>query len=115
MLLTARAPDEWAASRRARHPTDRVPVLPQLGFDVPMGAIKAEQSAAAFAMWHKAVVGSVAPERLLVLDVFTTPPDELWRQLCALVGKPLPREPGGELPPFPHLEYAADMRSDAPT
>ena len=69
--------------------------------DVPMGAIKAEQSAAAFAMWHKAVVGSVAPERLLVLDVFTTPSDELWRQLCAFVGKPLPREPGGELPPFP--------------
>ena len=115
VLLTARAPGEWAASRRARHPTDRVPVLPQLGFDVPMGAIKAEQSAAAVAMWHKAVVGSVAPERLLVLDVFTTPPDELWRQLCAFVGKPLPREPGGELPPFPHLEYAADMRSDAPT
>ena len=44
-----------------------------------------------------------------------TPSDELWRQLCAFVGKPLPREPGGELPPFPHLEYAADMRSDAPT
>ena len=66
-------------------------------------------------MWHKAGVGSVAPERLLVLDVFTTPSDELWRQLCAFVGKPLPREPGGERPPFPHLEYAADMRSDAPT
>ena len=67
-------------------------MLPQLGFDVPMGAIAAEQAAAAFALWHKAVAGSVAPERLLVLDVFGTPSDELWRQLCAFLGRPPPRD-----------------------
>ena len=113
VIITARDPLRWAASRRARHPTDRVPLLPLLGLDnVPMGALSEAQSAAALALWHKAVAASVPPERLLVLDLFTMPTDELWRRLCAFVDRPLPKRVAGsgELPPFPHEEYGDDVR-----
>lgn len=117
VIVTARDPLEWAISRRARHPTDRVPLLPLLGLDVPMGALSGPQAAAALALWHKAVAASVPPERLLVLDLFNMSSSELWRKLCVFLGRPLPvREPSesnetsdDRLPPFPHEQYGADV------
>lgn len=113
VILTIRDPMQWAASRQRRHAADATPLFGQLGFSVPIGAISAEQAAAAFALWQKAVVGSVRPERLLVLDLFTTSSDELWRQLCAFVRRPLPVGKDGSLPAFPHLRYGDDMRVPA--
>lgn len=112
VILTARNPHEWAASRRARHPTDRVPLLVHMGIDAPMAAISEAQAAAALALWYKSVIASVPPERLLVLDLFTMPSDELWTKLCAFVARPLPIDMSGDgrLPPFPHEQYAADVR-----
>ena len=115
VVLTLRDPLAWAESRRRRHPTDRAPVLPLFGVEAPMGALSAEQAATALALWHKVVAASVPPERLLVLDVFSTPSAELWRRLCAFVQKPLPRDEAGELPPFPNLGYGDDMQLESPT
>ncbi len=110
VIITAREPREWAASRRARHPTDRVPLLPLLDLDVPMAAVTEAQAAMALALWHRVVAGSVPAERLLVLDLFATPSDELWARLCAFVRRPLPpRDASGALPPFPHQRYADDV------
>ena len=113
VVLTLRDPVAWAKSRRRRHPTDRAPVLPLFGVEVPMGALSAEQAATALAMWHKIVAASVAPERLLVLDILGTPSDVLWRRLCAFLGRPLPRDVDGSLPPFPNLGYGDDMQLDS--
>lgn len=113
VVLTLRDPLAWAESRRRRHPTDRAPVLPLFGVEAPMGALSAEQAATALALWHKVVAASVPPERLLVLDVFSTPSAELWRRLCAFVQKPLPRDEAGELPPFPNLGYGDDMQLES--
>ena len=77
-----------------------------------MGALSAEQAATALALWYKVVAASVPPERLLVLDIFGTPSDELWRSLCAFVGKPLPRDSAGAPPPFPSLGYGEDVVFD---
>ena len=112
VVITARNPMEWALSRRARHPTDRAPLFELLGFDAPVSALSAEQAAAALAMWHKAVAASVPPDRLLVLDVFAMPSEELWRRLAEFVGKPLPLTVNGRLPPFPHLRYGEDVARD---
>ena len=109
-MLTLRDPAGWAASRRRRHPTDRAPLLPLFGIDAPMGALSAAQGATALALWHKVVAASVPPDRLLVLDVFSMESDELWRRLCAFVGKPLPPcDEQGALPPFPKMGYGDDM------
>ena len=112
VIVTARNPHDWAASRRARHPTDRVPMLVHMGIDAPMAAVSEAQAAAALALWYKAVIASVPAGRLLVLDLFTTPSHELWTKLCAFVGRPLPMDAssGGRLLPFPHEQYAADFR-----
>jgi hypothetical protein len=111
VVITAREPRVWAESRRVRHPTDRAPLFPLLGFDVPMGALSADQSAMSLALWHRAVAASVPPERLLVLDVFSMDDDELWRKLSAFVGRSLPpRDPAtGLLPKFPHMRYGEDV------
>ena len=113
VLVTARDPVQWAASRRARHPTDRAPLFPYLGFDAPMHALSEEQAARAFALWHRAVAGSVPAERLLVLDVFRMSDEELWTKLSDFVGRaPPPRDATtGRLPPFPHQRYGEDMMS----
>lgn len=72
----------------------------------------------AFALWLRVVTASVPPERLLLLDLFTTPSEELWRQLCAFLGRPLPsagpgeQSPDGVLPLFPHLHYGDDMKDE---
>jgi hypothetical protein len=106
VLLTAREPRQWAASRRARHPTDRAPLFSLLGFDAPMHALSEEQAAMALALWHRAVVASVPAERLLVLDLFAMSDEQLWTQLCAFVDRPLPRrDASGQLPSFPHQRY----------
>ncbi|KOO33528.1 hypothetical protein Ctob_013278 [Chrysochromulina tobinii] len=69
------------------------------------------QAAAALALWHRVVSASVAPDRLLVLDLFHTPSDELWRQLCNFLDQPLPvAKDGLSLPPFPHERYGDDVR-----
>ena len=113
VVLTLRDPAAWAASRRARHPSDRVPLLPLLGApfaDVRLGALSEQQAATALALWHRAAAASVAPDRLLVLDLFSTPSDELWRQLCGFLGRPLPADArDGRLPPFPHQRYGEDV------
>ena len=44
-IITARDPSAWAASRRARHPSDRAPVFHYLGFDAPMHALSEAQFA----------------------------------------------------------------------
>jgi hypothetical protein len=110
VVVTARDPLEWAASRRARHPTDRAPLFPLLGFDAPMSALSVEQSAMALALWHRAVAASVPPSRLLLLDVFTMRDEELWERLCAFLQRPLPRDASGLLLPFPHEHYGDDVR-----
>ena len=112
VLITPRDPLEWAATRRERHPTDKVPLLTALGFQAPLAAVSVEQAAAAQALWHRVVAGSVPPERLLVLDVWNTLGDELWARLAGFVGRPLPaRDDEGNLPPFPHQRYAADVHA----
>lgn len=115
VVLTLRDPTAWAASRRQRHPTDRSPVLSLFDVEAPIGALSVEQGATALALWHKVVVGSVPAERLLLLDVFSMASDELWRRLCAFLGRPLPPRDAhtGELPPFPKMGYGDDMRLDA--
>ena len=111
VVITSRDPRTWAASRRTRHPTDRAPLFHLLGYDAPMAALPAEQAAMAFALWHRTVAASVPAERLLMLDVFSMSDDELWRKLCAFVGRPLPSVDGtGRLPPFPHMRYGEDLR-----
>ena len=113
VVITLRDPLQWATSRRARHPTDRTPLFHLLGFEAPLGAVSEAQAAAALALWHKAAAASVPPERLLVLDLFSTPSDLLWRQLCDFLDRPLPRDPGssdGRLPPFPHERYGDDVQ-----
>ena len=111
VVLTLRDPLEWAASRRERHPTDRSPLFHLLGFEAPLGALSDAQAAAALALWHRVVSASVAPDRLLVLDLFHTPSDELWRQLCTFLDRSLPvAKDGPSLPPFPHERYGDDVR-----
>lgn len=111
VVITGREPFEWATSRRARHPSDRVPMLHALGIDAPMHAVSEAQAAMALALWHRAVSASVPPERLLILDLFTMPSDELWHRLCAFLGRPLPRaDASGSLPPFPHERYGDDVK-----
>lgn len=114
VVITARDPSAWANSRRERHPTDLAPIFPLFGIQAPMGALTAEQSAMAFALWHRAVAASVPAERLLVLDIFAMSDEELWQKLCAFVGKPLPARDAksGLLPPFPHQRYGEDMLAD---
>ena len=110
VVLTLRDPLDWAASRRTRHPSDRSPIFHLLGFDARLIELSEAQVAAAFALWHKAAAASVPPERLLVLDLFSTPSDELWKQLCTFLGKPLPpSDAAGKLPPFPHERYGDDV------
>lgn len=70
-----------------------------------MAALSVEQSAAAFALWHRAVAASLPPERLLVLDVFRMSDDELWRRLSEFVGRSTPARGTA----FPHQEYGADV------
>ena len=53
------------------------------------------------------------PIQLLVLDLFATASDQLWRQLCAFVRRPLPVADDGSLPTFPHLRYGDDVRIPA--
>ena len=115
VVLTLRDPTAWAASRRQRHPTDRSPVLSLFDIEAPIGALSVEQGATALALWHKVVAGSVPVERLLLLDVFSMASDELWRRLCAFLGRPLPPRDAttGELPPFPKMGYGDDVRLDA--
>lgn len=113
VILTAREPQRWAESRRARHPSDRPPILHMLGApfeQIAVGALSAQQGATLLALWQRLVLGSVPPERLLVLDVFTMASDELWRRLCVFLRRPLPLREDGTLPPFPHLSYGEDMR-----
>lgn len=113
VVLTVRDPLSWARTRRARHPTDRVPLFESLGFDVTMAQLSEEQAATAFALWHRVAAASVAPERLLVLDLFQMDAAELWGKLTRFVGKPLPLSPDGTLPPFPHYHYMEDIAVDA--
>ena len=80
--------------------------------DAPMGALSTDQSAMAFALWHRAVAASVPPERLLILDVFTMPDEELWRRLAEFVGRPVPVDASGRLPPFPHEHYGDDWKRE---
>ena len=51
---------------------------------------------------------SVAPERLLVLDVFSMDDHQLWTRLCTFLGRPCP--PVGT--PFPHQRYGDDVVED---
>ena len=44
VVLTAREPRAWAASRRRRHPSDAAPLFAQLGFAVPVGAVTEDQA-----------------------------------------------------------------------
>mmetsp|Transcript_40286 Transcript_40286/g.127405 ORF Transcript_40286/g.127405 Transcript_40286/m.127405 type:complete len:309 (-) Transcript_40286:238-1164(-) len=114
VLLTARDPATWAASRRKRHPFDQAPLFPLLGFDAPVGALTEEQAAAAFALWHRVVLGSLPRERVLLLDLFGESSEQLWRRLSAFVGRPLPAAgEDGALPPFPHMQYGDDVELDA--
>ena len=134
VVLTAREPRAWAASRRRRHPSDAAPLFAQLGFAVPVGAVTEDQArrapdpprlrarphaarraqaAAAFALWQRVVGGSVPPNRLLILDLFAPRESdaELWQALADFVGAPPPAAgPDGSLPPFPHMRYGEDMR-----
>ena len=109
-VLTLRDPIDWATSRRARHPSDRAPLFHSLGFEAQMGALSVEQAAAALALWHKVVAASVPAERLLVLDLFNTPSDQLWDQLCAFLHRPIPRDTAGKRLDFPHERYGDDVR-----
>ena len=114
VVITLRDPLEWANARRTRHPTDRTPLFHLLGFEAPLSTLSEAQAAAAFVLWHKAAAASVPSDRLLVLDLFTTPSDELWRQLCSFVDRPLPTgADGSSLPPFPHERYGDDVRRHA--
>jgi len=109
VILTAREPRGWAASRSARHPSDRSPLFHLLGLHAPMSALTVDHAAMSFALWQRVVAGSVAPERLLVLDVFHMSSEELWRRLSDFVQRPLPFSPDGSLPRFPKMGYGEDM------
>ena len=52
---------------------------------------------------------SAAGVGLLVLDLFAMDDEELWTRLSAFVGRAPPRDAQGQLLPFPHQRYAADM------
>jgi hypothetical protein len=111
VIITARDPNDWAASRKARHPSDRMPLLPYLDIDAPMAAATKVQAASALALWHRVAAASVPPDRLLILDLFTTPDEDLWQQLCAFVRRPLPRDDDSKaLHPFPHARYGDDVK-----
>ena len=110
VIITAREPRTWATSRRERHPTDRVPLFHLLGFDAPMHALDVEQSAMAFALWHRAVAASIPQSRLLVLDIAAMDDNELWSRLCKFVNRPRPVDTEGRLIPFPHERYGDDVR-----
>ena len=114
IILTSREPRQWAVTRRARHPTDRAPLFHNLGIDAPVGALSEDQAAMAFALWQRTVIGSVPAERLLVLDLFSMADEVLWKRLCTFIGKPLPVDEKGKLPPFPHQHYAEDVNGEAP-
>ena len=114
VVITARDPSQWAASRRARHPTDRAPLFDRLGFDAPMHALSEDQAGMALALWHRAAIASVPPERLLVLDIFSMDDEQLWTRLCNFIGRPLPRDANGVLPPFPHQRYGEDVAGAGP-
>ena len=93
---------------------DQAPLFPLLGFDAPVGALTEEQAAAAFALWHRVVLGSLPRERVLLLDLFGESSEQLWRRLSAFVGRPLPAAgEDGALPPFPHMQYGDDAELDA--
>ena len=109
VVLTVRDPLSWARSRRARHPTDRVPVFELLGFDVAMAQLSEEQAATAFALWLRVVAASVPADRLLILNLFQMEAEELWHQLATFLGRPVPRSPEGILLPFPHFQYGEDV------
>ena len=106
VVLTAREPTAWARKRRARHPYDRAPLFHHMGLVTEMMRLSEAQAASALALWHRVVLASVPPERLLALDLFAMADEELWTKLCRFVERPLPpRGADGRLPPFPHHRY----------
>ena len=109
VVITAREPLAWAASRSARHPSDRAPLFHLLGLHAPMSALTIDQAAMSLALWQRVVAGSIAAERLLVLDVFHMSSDELWRRLSDFLQRPLPLSSEGKLPPFPKMGYGEDV------